>query len=71
MKILSLEQIPKTGNLDSNLILRQYKVDLMARFMEKKSVKPNLVKEQIAQELGCSSSILQRFTQDENMLPPY
>ena len=32
----SLEQISKTGNLDANLILRQYKLDLMSRFMEKK-----------------------------------
>ena len=30
----SLDQISKTGNHDSNLINRQYKQDLMARFME-------------------------------------
>ena len=30
----SLERISKTGNLDSNLIVRQYKLNLMARFME-------------------------------------
>ena len=33
----SLEQIFKTGNLDANLTSRQYKLDLMARFMDIKS----------------------------------
>ena len=37
-----LEQISKTGNLDANLISRQNKLDLMARFMEIKSVNPRL-----------------------------
>ena len=36
----SLEQISKAGNFDSNVIFRQYKVDLMARFMEIKSLNP-------------------------------
>ena len=33
----SIQQISQTGNLDYNLILRQYKLDLMARFMEIKT----------------------------------
>ena len=37
-----LEQLPKPGNLDSNLILGQNKLDLMARFMEIKPENPNL-----------------------------
>ena len=41
--IFSLEQKSKTGNLDSNLTTRQYKLDLMARFMEK-TVNPRLKK---------------------------
>ena len=67
----SLEQISKTDDLDSNLILRQYKLDLMARFMEIKSVNPKLKQNQIAKELGCSSSILRRYRNDINMLSPY
>ena len=43
----SLEQISKTGNLDANLILRQYKLDIMARFMETKSNNPKLTQKQI------------------------
>ena len=31
--IFNLEQIPKTGKLDANLMLRQYKLDLLSRFM--------------------------------------
>ena len=38
----SLEQLSKTFSLDSYLILRQYKLDLMARFMEIKSMNPKL-----------------------------
>ena len=31
----SLQQMSETGNVVSKLILREYKLDLMARFMEK------------------------------------
>ena len=34
MNTFSLEQISKTGNLDSNSVLRQYQLDLMAKFRE-------------------------------------
>ena len=67
----SLEQISKTGSVDSTLILRQYKIDLVARFMEIKSVHPKLRQDQIAKELGCSSSILQLYRNDIKMLSPY
>ena len=40
----------------------------MARFMEIKSLNPNLKQNQIAKELGFSSSTLQRYRQDINML---
>ena len=67
----SLKQISKTGNLDANLMSRQNKLDLMARFMDIKSVKPRLRQDQIAKELGCSKSTLQRYGNDINMLSPY
>ena len=56
----SSRQIPQTGNLVSNLITRQYKLDLMARFSEKKSVTPKIKQDQMARDLGCPSSTLQR-----------
>ena len=48
----SLKQISKTDNLDSNLLLRQYKFDLMARFMEIKSRNPKIIQNEIAKDLG-------------------
>ena len=50
------ERISKTSNLNSNLILCQYKLNLLVRFMELKSVNPRLSQDQIAKEIGCSSS---------------
>ena len=38
----SLQQISQTGNIDKNSSLRQYKLDLMARFMETKSMNSKL-----------------------------
>ena len=56
----SLAQISKTRSLDSNRILRQYKLALMARFVEVKSINTKLRQDQIAKDLGCSTSTLQR-----------
>ena len=47
----SVEKISKTGNFDSNLILRQYKLDLMARFMKIKTVDPKLGQDHLEKEL--------------------
>ena len=57
---ISLGQISRTGNLDVKLILRQYKLDLRARFMENKSINPKLKQKENASELGSSSSALKR-----------
>ena len=43
----------------------------MARFMEAKALNPGLRQDQIANELECSSSTLQRYRQDINMLSTY
>ena len=44
----------------------------MATFMEIKSINPGLEKYEIAKELGCGSSTsLQRYRQDVNMLSSY
>ena len=48
--IFSLQQMSQTGNLDGNLILRQYTLDLKARFVERKSMNPNLGQDQIAKK---------------------
>ena len=67
----SLQQIQKTSNLDANLISRQYKLNLMADFMRVKYENPKMKQSQIANQLGLSSSTLQRYRNDINMLLPY
>ena len=44
----SSEQISKTGNLVSNLIFRQYELDLMASFLDVKSLNPKMKQDRIA-----------------------
>ena len=67
----SLQQIQKASNLDANLISRQYKLNLMADFMRLKYENPKMKQSQIANQLGLSSSTLQRYRNDINMLSPY
>ena len=67
----SLQQIQKTSNLDANLISRQYKLNLMADFMKLKYENPRMKQSEIANQLGMSSSTLQRYRNDINMLSPY
>ena len=66
----SLEQISRTGNVDAKLILRQHKLDLMARVVEIKSINPRMKQKGIAKELGCSSSTLQRYRNDIKIQSP-
>ena len=44
----SLQQISRTGNLDSNLISRQYKLNLMAVFIWIKYKNPKMKQSEIA-----------------------
>ena len=67
----SLQQIQKTSNLDANLISRQYKLNLMADFMRVKYENPRMKQCEIANQLGMSSSTVQRYRNDINMLSPY
>ena len=70
-KNFSLQQIQKTSNLDANLISRQYKLNLMADFMRVKYENPRMRQSEIANQLGMSSSTLQRYRNDINVLSPY
>ena len=62
--IFSLQQTSQTGDLDSKLRSRQYKFDLVASFMEKKSINPKLKQSDSAKEIGCSSRTLKGYRQD-------
>ena len=67
----SLQQIQKTSNLDANLISRQYKLNLMADFMRVKYENPKMKQSEITNQLRLSSSTVQRYRNDINMLSPY
>ena len=67
----SLQKVSRTGNLDSNLISRQYKLNFMANFTRIKYQNLKLKQSEIANELGYSSSTLQRYRNDKNMLSLY
>ena len=66
-----MQQIQKTSNLDANLITRQYKLNLMADFMRLKYENPTIKQSQTANRIGLSTSTLQRYRNDINMLFPY
>ena len=67
----SLQQTSRASNLDANLISRQYKLNLMADFMRMKYEAPKLKQFEIPKQSGYSSSILQTYTNDIDMLSPY
>ena len=67
----SLQQIKKRSNLDANLISRQYKLNLLANFMRGKYENAEMIQSEIANQLGMSSSTLQRYRNGINMLSPY
>ena len=67
----SLQQIQETNNLDANLISRQYKLYLMADFMRLKYENSRTKQSEIVNQIGLSTSTLQRFRNDINMLSPY
>ena len=66
-----LQQIQKTSNLDANLITKQYKLNLMAEFMRMKYENPKLKQNQKANQLGYSTSTLQRYRNDMKFLSAY
>ena len=67
----SLEQVSKIGKRDSSLTTRQYKLTLMAQFMEHEYDNPMLKQSELAKKLSYSSITLQRNRQDINMLSLY
>ena len=67
----SSQQISRTGNLDPNLISRQYKLDIMSKFMCIKFESPKMKQSEIEKQLGYTFSTLQKYRNDLNMLSPY
>ena len=57
----SLQQTHRIGNLDASLISRKNKINLMADFTRTKYENPEMKQSETANQLGYSSSILQRY----------
>ena len=55
----SLQQISKTSNLDSNLITRQFKLNLMAKLMHNKFENPKMKEGEITDR---STSLLKFYS---------
>ena len=68
---LSLSEVNKTANMDPNLLTRHYKLKLMNDFMHIKYQNPKMQQSEIANHLNMSSSTLERYRNDINMLSPY
>ena len=66
-----LNEINKTANMDPNLLIRHYKLKLMNDFMNVKYQNPKMTQFEISNQLGMSSSTLQRYRNDINMLSTY
>ena len=61
----------KIGILKANLIMRQYKLHKMAKFVEIKCINPKLKQSEVAKELKISFSTIQRYRGEVNMFSPY
>ena len=57
--------------MDPNLLTRHYKLKLMNDFMYIKYQNPKMKQSDIANNLNMSSSTIQRYRNDINMLSPY
>ena len=67
----SLNEINETANMDPNLLTRHYKLKLLNDFMHIKYQNPKMKQSEIANQLNMSSSTLQRYRNDINLLSPY
>ena len=71
MNTPSLSEIKKISNMNPNLITKHYKLKLMKDFMNIKYQIPKMTQSEISNQLGMSSSTLQRYRNDINMISPY
>ena len=67
----SLEQTAKTGYLNADLIMRQYNLDTMTKFMEIKSINPKIGQTEKAKEMTLSISTFQRYRREINLFSLY
>ena len=66
----SLNETNKTAKMNPFLLTRHYKLKLMNDFMYIKYQNPKMKQSEIANQINLSSSNLQRYRNDINMLSP-
>ena len=69
--IPSLNEINKNSAMDPNMLTKYYKLKIMNDFMYMKYQNPKLKQSELANNLNMSSSTIQRYRNDINMLSPY
>ena len=69
--IPSLNEINKNSTMDPNMLTKYYKLKIMNDFMYMKYQNPKLKQSELANNLNMSSSTIQRYRNDINMLSPY
>ena len=67
----SLEQITKTRNRGAKIVLREYKLDLISRFILYFSNNQKLTQKQIVQHSGLLDSIIETYRGQTNTTSPY
>ena len=67
----SLNEINKNSAMDPNMLTKNYKSKIMNDFLHIKYQNPKMTQSEISSQLNMSSSTLQRYRNDINMLSPY
>ena len=67
----SLNEINKNSTVDPNMLTKYYKLKLMNDFMNVKYQNPKMTQSEISSQLNMSSSTIQRYRNDINMISPY
>ena len=67
----SSQQISETGNLDSKMVSRQFSLNINVKFMQIKFEYRKTKQSEKTDQLGYSSSVLQSYRNDIDMLWPY
>ena len=70
-KRFSYDNIIKSRSIESNDLIRTYKLDRCCDFLEEKFNNPRLTQKQICKQLGFSDSTIKRYRDDIKMDSPY
>ena len=67
----SLNEINKNCSMDPNMLTKYYKLKLMNDFMNIKYQNPKMTQSEISSQLNMSSSTIERYRNDINIISPY